>query len=90
MVRPLGSNREKNVIQHVLPFVRQRWAHLRDFILLGKYHCQETSQATGASSDPSPEGGNEIPVAMPTYRSYCVDGRSICSTVSTCKAASYL
>ena len=27
----------------------------------------ETPQAPGASSDPSPEGGHEIPVAMPSY-----------------------
>jgi hypothetical protein len=28
---------------------------------------RQTRQAPGASSDPGPEGGHEIPVAMPTY-----------------------
>ena len=30
-------------------------------------------QAPGASSDPSPEGGHEIPVDMPTFRYLSVD-----------------
>src|ERR1019366_37218 len=36
------ANREKNVIQHVRPLVRQGWAGLRDLIALGKYYYRKT------------------------------------------------